>query len=165
MWPSMARRLARLALLAAATLAMLIAANVQARVGERTTVCAGPGLESGSPDACDGSLSKPATLTSRRRVVFRLFCLESPGETCNGMAEVLSITPATSIKKIKLTKRFLYSVAAGTRGKQVSFGLSRRQVKAVGPGGTMGLQIYAYQPDGRLICSSSDELFVRKARK
>jgi hypothetical protein len=140
---------------------MLVAANVQARVGERTTVCASPGLESGSPDACDG-LSKPGTLTSHRRVVFKLFCLESPGETCKGMVEVSSMTGK---KNIKPNKRFLYSAAAGTGGKEVSFGLSRRQVKVLGDGITMGVHIYAYEPDGRLDCSSSEELFVKKARK
>src|SRR4051794_13909929 len=151
----------RLALLAAVTLATLLAANVQARVGERTTVCASPGLESGSPDECDG-FSKAATLTSSRRVVFKLWCLESPGETCRGMVEVPSMT---GNKRIRPDKRFRYAVAAGPEGKTVRFRLSRRQVKKYGRGGSMGVRIYAYEPDGRLICSSSEELLVKPGRR
>jgi hypothetical protein len=47
----------------------------------------------------------------------------------------------------------------------VSFQLSRRQVKTLGSPDTMEVFIYAYQSDSRLLCSSVEELFVRRAEK
>jgi hypothetical protein len=159
--------------LAAALAIVSVAANAgQARVGERTTVCTTPRLESGSPDECEGARNTwAARLTPDRRVVFRLYCMESPGETCSGMIEVPVMAgfgyncPRGCSGHIHPHKRVLYSVAAGTSGKQVSFRLSRHQVKVLRQVIRMGVFIYAYQPDGRLTCSSEDELMVKKLKK
>ena len=150
--------------LAVAVLAAAVVAGAQAAIGTEKTGCAAYRLEEGSPDECE--TGGTGRIAKSGRVTFRVFCMESPGDRCTGIVRprFIRYSPLDGRTRfISLRLQREYSVAAGPRGQKMRFKVSRRRARAIRRAQLrdLRLDVYTDQADGRLVCTSVDEVTLK----